>query len=159
MREAPYNLRQILEPAVAAVGCELVGVEYHPAGKQSLLRIYIDRPDGVTVKDCEAVSHQVSGVLDVEDPIPGQYTLEVSSPGLDRPLFRLADFERFAGRQARLKLEQDVEGRRNFRGTLQGVRDGQVVLETDDGLELLVSVDEIEQARLVPGGTGPGRRQ
>lgn len=159
MREAPYNLRQILEPAVAAVGCELVGVEYHPAGRQSLLRVYIDRPEGVTVQDCEAVSHQVSGVLDVEDPIPGQYTLEVSSPGLDRPLFRLADFERFAGRQVRLKLERDLEGRRNFRGTLQRVEDGQVVLETDDGQELRVSVDEIEQARLVPGGPGPGRRQ
>ncbi len=159
MREAPWNLRQILEPAVAAVGCELVGIEYHPSGRRSLLRVYIDRPEGVTVKDCEAVSHQVSGVLDVEDPIPGQYTLEVSSPGLDRPLFRLADFERFAGQRVRLKLEQDLGGPRNFRGTLQGVREGQVVLETDDGQELVVSVDEIEQARLAPGGTGPGRGQ
>ena len=93
MRQDPFNLRDLLEPAVTALGCELVGIEYRPNGAQSLLRVYIDRPDGVTVDDCSAVSYQVSGLLDVEDPVPGHYTLEVSSPGLDRPLFQAHDFE------------------------------------------------------------------
>jgi len=95
------------------------------------------------------VSHQVSGVLDVEDPIRGEYTLEVSSPGLDRPLFQARDFERFAGNQVDVRLLAPVNGRRKFKGVLGGLRDGQVVLQMDDE-ELVVALDEIDRARLVP---------
>ncbi|HHJ14870.1 MAG TPA: ribosome maturation factor RimP [Gammaproteobacteria bacterium] len=143
------ELRALLEPAVTAMGFELVGVEFFRA-RQGVLRLYIDADQGVTVDDCQAVSHQVSGILDVEDPIRGQYTLEVSSPGLDRPLFRAGDFERFAGCEVRLQLTAAVDGRRKFQGTLAGLRDGEVVLELGDERELVVALDEIDQARLVP---------
>lgn len=150
MRQDPFNLRDLLEPAVAAVGCELVGIEYHPSGKHSLLRVYIDKPEGVTVDDCSAVSYQVSGLLDVEDPIPGHYTLEVSSPGLDRPLFQARDFERFAGQEVKIRLRFPFEGQRNFRGLLQGLQEQQVVIEEQDGKRISLPLDQIEQARLVP---------
>jgi ribosome maturation factor RimP len=150
MRQDPFNLRDLLEPAVTALGCELVGVEYHPSGKHSLLRVYIDRPEGVTVDDCSAVSYQVSGLLDVEDPIPGHYTLEVSSPGLDRPLFQARDFERFAGQQVKIRTRFPVAGQRNFRGLLQGMQGQQVVIDEQDGRRVELPLDQIEQARLVP---------
>lgn len=150
MRQDPFNLRGLLEPAVTALGCELVGIEYQPSGKHSLLRVYIDKPDGVNVDDCSAVSYQVSGLLDVEDPIPGNYTLEVSSPGLDRPLFVARDFERFAGHEVKLRMRFPVEGQRNFRGLLQGLREQQVVIEDQDGKRISLPLDQVEQARLVP---------
>ena len=142
------ELRKLIEPAVTSLGYELVGVEFI-RGKTGLLRVYIDSEDGVTVDDCKSVSHQVSGLLDVEDPIRGQYSLEVSSPGLDRPLFRAPDFERFAGCEISMRLSAPLEGRRNFKGTLLGLRDDRVVVQMDDE-ELVVSLDEIDQARLVP---------
>lgn len=150
MQQDPFNLRALLEPAVAALGCELVGIEYHASGKHSLLRVYIDKPEGVTVDDCSAVSYQVSGLLDVEDPVPGHYTLEVSSPGLDRPLFQAADFERFAGREVKLRTRFPVEGQRNFKGLLQGLHGQQVVIEQQDGTRVSLPLDQVEQARLVP---------
>jgi ribosome maturation factor RimP len=142
------ELRTLLEPAVSALGFELVGVEFI-SGRRGLLRLYIDSDDGVTIDDCQSVSHQVSGLLDVEDPIQGQYSLEVSSPGLDRPLFRAADFERFAGHEVRLRLVAPVEGRRKFRGVLAGMRDGRVVVQVEEQ-ELVVTLEEIDEARLVP---------
>ena len=148
MPHESVELRELIEPAVTALGFELVGVEFIH-GKSGLLRVYIDHPEGISVDDCQAVSHQVSGVLDVEDPIRGQYTLEVSSPGLDRPLFRERDFERFAGREVDLRLLAPVDGRRRFKGLLGGLRDGQVVVQMDDE-ELVVALDEIDRARLVP---------
>lgn len=150
MHQDPFNLRDLLEPAVTALGCELVGIEYHPSGRHSLLRVYIDRPEGVTVDDCSAVSYQVSGLLDVEDPIPGHYTLEVSSPGLDRPLFQARDFERFAGQQVKIRTRFPVAGQRNFRGLLQGMQGQQVVIDEQDGRRVELPLDQIEQARLVP---------
>ncbi len=141
-------LEALLEPAVSRLGYELVGVEYH-GGRRALLRLYIDREGGVSVEDCQRVSRQVSGLLDVEDPIPGPYTLEVSSPGLDRPLFRAADFQRFAGREVRIRTDVPLEGRRNFRGVLRGLRGDEVLVEVD-GAELALPVERIEQARLVP---------
>ncbi|HHQ42024.1 MAG TPA: ribosome maturation factor RimP [Chromatiales bacterium] len=141
-------LEALLEPAVSRLGYELVGVEYH-GGRRALLRLYIDREGGVSVEDCQRVSCQVSGLLDVEDPIPGPYTLEVSSPGLDRPLFRAADFQRFAGREVRIRTDVPLEGRRNFRGVLRGLRGDEVLVEVD-GAELALPVERIEQARLVP---------
>jgi ribosome maturation factor RimP len=151
MRQDTFNLRDLLEPAVTALGYELVGVEYHPSGKRnSLLRVYIDKPEGITVDDCSAVSHQISGLVDGEDPIPGHYTLEVSSPGLDRPLFQAQDFTRFAGQQVKVRMRFPVEGQRNFRGFLRGLHEQQVVIEEQDGTRVSLPLDQIEQARLVP---------
>ena len=148
MARESAELRRLIEPAVTALGFELVGVEFIH-GKSGLLRIYIDHEGGVSVDDCKSVSYQVSGLLDVEDPIRGQYTLEVSSPGLDRPLFQARDYERFAGHQVSLRLSVPVAGRRRFKGTLIGLRDDQVVLKMVDE-ELVVPLHEIDQARLVP---------
>ena len=142
------ELRKLIEPAVTTLGYELVGVEFI-RGKTGVLRVYIDSEDGITVDDCKSVSYQVSGLLDVEDPIRGQYSLEVSSPGLDRPLFQARDFERFAGHEINMRLSVPLEGRRKFRGTLLGLRDDQVVVQMEEE-ELVVSLDEIDQARLVP---------
>ncbi len=132
------------------MGYELVGVEHRPQGGGSeLLRVYIDKPAGIGLEDCTAVSHQLSGVLDVEDPIAGEYALEVSSPGLDRPLFDLAHFEHFAGSQAKVKLNRALDGRRNFRGQLVGV-EGDDVLMLVDGETYRLPFGQIDSARLVP---------
>jgi len=149
MRQDPLHIGDLLEPAVRALGFELVGVEYNTGGQGGLLRVYIDSAAGITVDDCQAVSYQVSGLLDVEDPIAGHYTLEVSSPGLDRLLFRPEDFERFTGRLVKLKLAYPVEGQRRFKGRLEGLQDGNVVIE-QDGERLSLPFDQIEKARLVP---------
>ena len=142
------ELRKLIEPAVTALGFELVGVEFIRA-RHGVLRVYIDHENGIGIEDCTAVSHQVSGLLDVEDPIRGEYSLEVSSPGLDRPLFQARDFERFAGHEINLRLSVPVDGQRKFKGTLAGMRDDHVVVQMDDE-ELVVRLDEIDQARLVP---------
>lgn len=142
------KLRKLIEPAVTAMGYELVGVEM-TRGRQGLLRVYIDHEDGVSIDDCQKVSYQISGLLDVEDPIAGQYSLEISSPGLDRPLFQSHDFERFAGEQVRLKLAVPMDGRRKITGHLVGLVDGEVVLRTDDE-EFNVPLGNVDQARLVP---------
>ncbi len=147
--ESNPRLRQILEPAVKLSGCELVAIEYFPRGVGQTLRLYIDREGGITVDDCERVSRQVSGVLDVEDPITGHYTLEVSSPGLDRPLTAARDFERFSGHEVKLRTDMPVGGQRNFRGLLHGLSGGDVLLEVD-GREVRLPLDRIEKARLVP---------
>jgi ribosome maturation factor RimP len=148
MPRESVELRRLIEPAVTALGYELVGVEFIQ-GKSGLLRVYIDADAGVGVADCQVVSHQVSGILDVEDPIRGQYHLEVSSPGLDRPLFRARDFERYAGQEVTVRLVAPLNGRRNFRGILAGIRDGRVIVQMGEE-ELEVALDEIDQARLVP---------
>lgn len=150
MRQDPYDLQRFLEPAIAGLGFELVGIEYHPSGGRSLLRVYIDSENGVTVDDCARVSYQVSGVLDVEDPIPGNYQLEISSPGLDRPLFRPRDYERFAGQLVSVRLLHPLNGRRKFKGRLEGLHDQDVVLELDDGVSVRLPLVDIEQAHLVP---------
>lgn len=141
------SLTALLEPVVEGLGYELVGVEYHPSGRQGLLRVYIDRAEGVGVDDCARVSHQVSGVLDVEDPLPGEYLLEISSPGLDRPVFKPADFQRFAGERVRLRLRGLVDGRRKYRGRLIGLR-GETVLIEEAGAEVAVPLAEIDRANL-----------
>lgn len=145
MPREPVELRKLIEPAVTALGYQLVGVELGPG----LLRVYIDHTDGIGVDDCQAVSYQVSGLLDVEDPVPGQYSLEVSSPGLDRPLFTAGDFERFAGQQVSLKLTLPFEGRRKYRGLLVGLDDEQVIVNAG-GQEFSFPLDHIDQAKLVP---------
>jgi ribosome maturation factor RimP len=122
MRSAPEKLNSLVRQEVELLGYELVGVEFVGQGKgAAVLRIYIDHEDGITLDDCVEVSHQVSGVLDVEDPIKENYRLEVSSPGLDRPLFELAHFERFKGSRVRIKTRNKIENRHRFTGKLDGV--------------------------------------
>jgi len=134
---------------VESLDCELVGIEYGRQDNRGLLRVYIDKENGVGVSDCQRVSHQLSGVLDVEDVIQGQYQLEVSSPGLDRPLFTLEHFERFAGHKARLRLVTPINGQRKFRGTLQGVENEQVIVNIGDN-ELVLALGAIDKANLIP---------
>ncbi len=147
---AHTKLEELLSPVVDSLGYEFVGLEYLPQGKHSLLRIYIDKPEGITVDDCGAVSHQISGVLEVEDPISGHYVLEVSSPGIDRPLFKFEDFERFSGNNVQIRLQIPLDGRRNFKGLLQGVQlDQQLVVLEVDGEIVNLPWDRIEKARLI----------
>jgi ribosome maturation factor RimP len=123
------NIRTIAGRVAGSYGLEVVDVELRGAGKSRMLRIYIDRPGGVTHGDCEAVSREVGAILDVEDAVPGsQYVLEVSSPGLDRRLLKPADYERFAGRRIRLHTREAVDGQRKFEGRLLGLREGRVAL-------------------------------
>ena len=113
------------------------------------MRVYIDSEHGISADDCQKVSYQVSGVLDVEDPIPGHYTLDVSSPGLDRLLFKAEDFDRFAGQRVKVRMAYPVDGQRRFSGRLAGMRDGNVEIE-QDGETISLPYEQIEQARLVP---------
>lgn len=149
MRHAPANIQALVEPVVSSLGYELVGVEFLMQGRTGLLRVYIDTEEGITLDDCQRVSHQLSGVLDVEDVIKGQYQLEVSSPGLDRPLFTAEHFDRFKGHRAKLKLAVPHHGQRKFRGTLNGVEDDQVKLDID-GEEVLLPLSVIDKANLIP---------
>ena len=150
MESASDSLNSLIGATVESMGFEFVGLEYGgQAGSGGLLRVYIDHADGIDVDDCADVSHQISGVLDVEDPIQGNYALEVSSPGLDRPLFSKRDFERFAGRRVSIKLRVKLQDRRRFEGLLQGMREGHVVL-VEEGVEISLPLDQIEKARLVP---------
>ncbi|PZQ34759.1 MAG: ribosome maturation factor RimP, partial [Ectopseudomonas oleovorans] len=118
-------------------------------GRHSLLRVYIDKADGILIDDCEIVSRQLSGVLDVEDPITSEYTLEVSSPGMDRPLFTLEQFATHAGEQVKIKLRSPFDGRRNFQGLLRGVEEQDVVVQVDDH-EYLLPIDLIDKANIIP---------
>jgi ribosome maturation factor RimP len=150
MHKAPPELTKLVRGAVEALGYELVGVELLSRPHSGhLLRIYIDGEGGVNLTDCEKTSHQVSGVLEVEDPIRGDYSLEVSSPGLDRPLFEKAHFERFAGHVVRVKLNVQLEGRSNYKGTIVAV-DGDDVVVQVDGEPVRLPFARLSSARLVP---------
>lgn len=143
------QLQSMLAPVVESLGYQCWGVEFISQGRHSLLRIYIDHERGILVEDCEAVSRQVSAVLDVEDPISSEYTLEVSSPGMDRPLFTLEQFAAHAGEQVKIKLRSPFDGRRNFQGLLRGVEEQDVVVLVDDH-EFLLPVDLIDKANVIP---------
>ena len=149
------DIAALLAPTVQSLGLELLGIEYLPAPGGATLRLYIDVPAAeaevrmVGIEDCEAVSREVSAQLDVEDPISGNYTLEVSSPGVDRPLFDAAQFARFAGQQAKATLRLPQDGRRRLTGRIASV-EGDVVRFEVDGAEMDVALDNIEKARLVP---------
>jgi ribosome maturation factor RimP len=145
--KAPESVINLLTPVVEGLGYELVGVEYHPSGKESVLRVFIDSAHGVDVDDCARVSHQVSGVLDVEDPIAGEYLLEVSSPGLDRPIFKTADYDRFAGEAIRIKLRERIDGRRRYAGRLLGLQDEAVLIE-EQGETVAVPIAAIDRAHV-----------
>ena len=144
------TLQELLAPVVTALGYELLGIERLSRGQRtSIVRLYIDSPQGITLDDCERVSYQVSGVLDVENPIVGSYTLEVSSPGIDRPLFTLEHFKRFIGHQIKIRLAHPVQTRRHFTGILQKVEDLNVTIMVE-GREYHLPYHQIEKARLVP---------
>ncbi len=149
MAKRSERLQVLLEPSVTDLGYELVDVEYHPAPKGGVLRLYIDAEEGIGLEDCERVSRQVSAVLDVDDPISGHYNLEVSSPGLDRVLRTAEHFERFLGSEVKILLRRGRDGRRKFRGLLKAVDDGRVEVDVDDRSERF-EIAEIETARLVP---------
>ena len=126
------ELRAITEPVMDRLGYDLVAVELGADSRGTILQIYIDRPGGVSIADCSRASRAISPVLDVEDPLPGNYVLEVGSPGMDRPVQRLADFERFTGWKVRVKTGTGKE-RRRLKGVLRGLDDGMVLLEIDTG--------------------------
>lgn len=123
----------LLEPVVEARGYELVELELTGGGGDRTLRLFIDSPEGIGLEDCQAVSGAVEEVLDEHDPIPDTYSLEVSSPGIDRPLRRESDFERFAGERVKVRTFAPVDGQRSFTGTLKGRENSHVVLETPEG--------------------------
>lgn len=149
MRGVGPALRERLTSGVQALGFELVDAELMGGRQHKTLRVYIDGPQGVTVDDCADVSRQLSAILDVEDPFPGSYTLEVSSPGLDRPLVTPADFRRFQGATVRVRLSSALDGRRNFTGRLLDTTADGVVVEVDNE-QFRLPFDAIERARLVP---------
>ena len=144
------EIRDMLAPTVEALGLELLGVEYAPSTGSAMLRLYIDKAEvGVGIEDCEAVSREVSALLDVNDPIATEYTLEVSSPGIDRPLFGAAQFARWLGEQAKLTLRVPMEGRRRLQGRIARVEGDRVVI-AEEKQEYEVAEANIEKARLVP---------
>lgn len=143
------ELLKLLEPSVEQLGFELADLELKAGGRDGLLRIFIDKAEGIGIEDCEAVSRQVSAILDVEDPLPGNYTLEVSSPGLDRTLTKPDHFRRFMGQDVKVKLRFPLAGRRNFRGALAAADEDRIEVEVDGELHSL-PLATIESARLVP---------
>ncbi|PWC31622.1 ribosome maturation factor RimP [Azospirillum sp. TSO22-1] len=147
--DATGRIEQIITPSVEALGYEIVRVLLL-GGQRPTLQIMAERTDGdpMTVEDCADISRSVSALLDVEDPIAGAYTLEVSSPGLDRPLTRLKDFERFAGFTAKLETRLAIDGRKRFKGTLKGVEGEEIVLDAEGGLAR-VAFDNVLRAKLV----------
>lgn len=145
MQTVNEHLRQILQPVVEALGYEWVGLEY----QSSVLCIYIDGPEGISLDDCTRVSHQVSGVLDVEDPIAENFRLEISSPGLDRPLFTPEHFQRFMGQQIVLRFHGKWDGRRKLVGELAGHEASGISIRAEGEL-FLVPHEVVRSARLVP---------
>jgi ribosome maturation factor RimP len=167
-------LEELIEPVIEGLGYECWGIEYVSQGKHSVLRVYIEsaqtsddqqdveptevdeniteeqaKESGIELKDCELVSRQISGVLDVEDPINGEYTLEVSSPGMDRPLYKLDHYDRFKGSQVNMRLRMAYEGRRKYSGLLKGLEGNDVVLQVGEE-EFLFPIEAIEKANVVP---------
>ena len=143
------ELAKLLEPTVERLGYELVDLEVRLGGKGGLVRVFIDKSEGIDLEDCETVSRAVSALLDVEDPVPGNYNLEVSSPGLDRRLTKVEHFQRFAGETVKVQMRLPIEGRRRFRGTLVSSDDENIVVDVD-GESHSLPLKMIDTARLVP---------
>ena len=149
MSKLEQSLNEMLTAPVEALGYEYVGIEFIRAGKYSTLRVYIDSPEGITVDDCADVSHQVSAVLDVEDPITTNYNLEVSSPGMDRPLFTESHYQVIIGEDVSVRLRLPQDGRRNFQGQLLTCDGGMITVEVD-GQNYSLALNNIEKGNLVP---------
>jgi ribosome maturation factor RimP len=143
------QLTALVAPVVNALDLDLWGIELLPQGHDKVVRIYIDSEDGVKLEECEAVSRQLSALFDVEEPISGNYTLEVSSPGMDRPLYNEAQFKLYVGSEVKLKLRVRFDGRRNLRGIITAVEDGEISMRVDDH-EYTLPLESIEKAKIVP---------
>ncbi len=143
------ELAKLLVPTIEGLGYELSDLEAKIGSQNGLLRLFIDKEDGINLEDCEKVSSAVSALLDVEDPLPGQYNLEVSSPGSDRTLTKLAHFERFTGETVKVQMRFPIEGRRRFRGKLLSADEENIVVEVDGESHTLVMA-KIDIARLAP---------
>ena len=143
------DLTELFEPVIRSMGYELVGIEFQGSTQHGTLRVYIDHENGIGVDDCVAISHQISAILDVEEPIQQAYDLEVSSPGINRPLFKAQDYEQYSGHSAKIKMAVPLNGRRNFKGVLQGVIDSRSVkiMVDNEGYDLPIS--DIAKANLV----------
>ena len=149
MRSVEATLRDRLASVVNAMGYEFIGCELKRQGGQSIiLRVYIDNEQGITLDDCSKVSYQISAVLDVEDPLPGRYTLEISSPGINRPLFEMAHYQKWLGYQVKIRVHHPINGRRQFKGVLQRVEGVNIYLLVDTG-EVVLPFSDIEQANLI----------
>jgi len=143
------QLTELIQPVVEGLGCELWGIERQSSGRSSTLKVYIDAEVGVDIEDCARISRQLSSLLDVEEPLKGEYTLEVSSPGMDRRLFRQDQFEAFAGAKVRIQLKRSYEGQRKYSGLLKGMDGDEVILGFDDE-EILFPLEAIEKANVIP---------
>ncbi len=143
------RLETLIQPVVESIGYELWGIEFKPRGKDSLLRVYIDSPQGVDVEACAKVSSQVSAVLDVEDPISEHYSLEISSPGLDRPLFKLSQFVRYIGEELKLSLLVPIAKRRKIKAELVGVEEKKLLLLSEKGESYEVPFHQVRHAHLI----------
>jgi ribosome maturation factor RimP len=148
VKSSVEKVTQLIEPTVQALDLELWGVEHASQGKYSVLRIFIEREAGVTIDDCERVSRQVSAIFDVEEPIAGEYTLEVSSPGMDRLLFTPQQFQRYRGEEVSVRMRTPVDGRRKFKGTLTDVVDDIIHIQVD-GSDFELPHGDIEKANIV----------
>lgn len=150
MREAVASkIEEIAQRVAESEGMELVEVEVKGGGNQRLVRISIDKPAGITHADCELVSQQVGTILDVEDVVPGgRYTLEVSSPGVERKLVKPADYQRFQGKKIKVTLRDAIEGRRHWEGTLAGFFEGAAAVEVEPGKTVRFPLDQIQKANL-----------
>lgn len=142
------RIRALAEPVLGSFGIELVDVSYTAEHGRKVLRIFIDKPGGVTLDDCGEVSRELGTVFDVEDPIPQRYVLEVSSPGLDRPLKKEEDFRRFTGKKAKIRTKEALEGRRNFSAVIDAVKDSVIYVTDFDGKKFEIAISNIERARL-----------
>ncbi|MCK4494659.1 MAG: ribosome maturation factor RimP [Methylococcales bacterium] len=149
MRKAPEHLIDLIEPIVEGLGYECVGIDYNPHQHNALLRIYIDSKNGILVEDCTKVSHQISGAMDVEDPINSNYQLEISSPGEDRLFFKIEQFERFVGNTVDITLFSPIENRRKIRGVIQKVEGNNLFLQ-DQKQPFEIPFTAMSKARLVP---------
>ena len=149
MKRASPVIWDSVEPTVVGLGYDLVGVEYGTGPDGPTLRVYIDQDAGITLDDCVRVSDQLSAVLDVADPISEAYRLEISSPGSDRPLFRIGDYERFVGAEVRIRTLDKIDGRRRFKGQLLGVENGVIRVQVEDD-QYEIEFEAVDEARLVP---------
>ncbi len=149
MNSKEQELETLLSPTVESLGCHIWGIEYKPQGRFTTLRIFIEHADGISVDHCSEVSQEVSALLDVEDQIKSAYTLEVSSPGMDRLLFKGEQYAANVGQTINLRLNFPFEGKRKFVGQIVGFRDDEVVMQIDD-LEFCFPVENVQRARVMP---------
>ena len=149
MNRKERDIETLLQTAVASQGCEIWGVELAQAGKHTRLRLYIDKPDGVGIEDCERVSRQVSDVLDVSEMMNGQYTLEVSSPGMDRTLFKAAHYEQNVGATVDVRLNFPFDGKKRIVGVLAGYENDEAIVQME-AEEYVLPIENVQRARIVP---------